>query len=78
MWRAIFEALSQECEDALIFIDASIVKAHRAAAGSKREDWKNVLAAHKAVAQARFTRLQAPKGARCDWKSAVVNFMTAR
>jgi len=57
IWRGIFEALSQECEDALIFIDASIVKAHRAAAGSKKGNWQKVLAAHAAVAQVRFMRL---------------------
>ena len=57
IWRGIFEALSQESEDALIFIDASIVKAHRAAAGSKKGNWRKVLAAHAAVAQVRFTRL---------------------
>jgi len=33
VWRGIFEALAQECEGALIFIDSSIVKAHRAATG---------------------------------------------
>ena len=57
VWRGIFEALSQECEDALIFIGVSIVKAHRAAAGSKKGNWQKVLAAHAAVAQVRFTRL---------------------
>jgi len=57
VWRSIFETLAQECEDALIFIDASIVKAHRAAAGSKKGNWRKVLAAHAAVAQVRFTRL---------------------
>ncbi len=57
VWQAIFEALAQECEDALLFIDGSIVKAHRAAAGSKRGNFKRVLAAHAAVAQVRFTRL---------------------
>ena len=36
IWREIFEALASEHEDALVFIDSSIVKAHRAAAGSKR------------------------------------------
>ena len=56
VWRDIFEALAQESEDALIFIDASIVKAHRAAAGSKKGSWKRVLAAHEEVAQVRFTR----------------------
>jgi transposase len=35
VWRDIFETLAQECEGALIFIDSSIIKAHRAAAGSK-------------------------------------------
>ncbi len=57
VWRGIFEALSEECEDALIFIDGSIVKAHRAAAGSKKGHWQNVLAAHAAVAQVKFMRL---------------------
>lgn len=36
VWQGIFEALARECEDALVFIDSSIVKAHRAASGSKR------------------------------------------
>jgi transposase len=57
VWHGIFEALVQECEDALIFIDASIVKAHRAASGSKKGNWQKVLAAHAEVAQVRFTRL---------------------
>jgi len=64
VWQRIFEALAQECEDALVFIDASIVKAHRAAAGSKKGNWKNVLAAHEAAAQARFTQLWTPQDAR--------------
>ena len=34
IWRRIFEALATECEDALIFVDSSIVKAHRSAAGA--------------------------------------------
>jgi len=34
IWKGIFDALVEECEDALVFIDASIVKAHRAASGS--------------------------------------------
>ena len=55
VWRDIFEALAVECEDALIFVDASIVKAHRAASGSKRGNWQKVLAAHAVVAQAKFT-----------------------
>lgn len=36
IWREIFEALATECTDALVFIDSSIVKAHRAGAGAKR------------------------------------------
>ena len=34
VWKGIFDALAEECEDSLTFIDASIVKAHRAASGS--------------------------------------------
>ncbi len=56
VWRDIFEALAVECDDALIFIDASIVKARRAAAGSKKGSWRKVLDAHAAVAQVRFTQ----------------------
>jgi transposase len=56
VWKAVFDALAQEVEDSLIFIDSSIVKAHRAAAGSKRGNWQRVLDAHAAVAQVRFTR----------------------
>jgi transposase len=57
VWKAIFDALAHESEDSLVFIDSSIVKAHRAAAGSKRGNWLKVLDAHAEVAQARFTRL---------------------
>lgn len=57
VWKEIFDALTEQCEDSLVFIDSSIVKAHRAAAGSKRGNWKKVLAAHAEVAQVRFTRL---------------------
>jgi len=55
VWKGIFDALAEECEDSLIFIDASIVKAHRAASGSKKGNWRKVLDAHEAVAQAKFT-----------------------
>ena len=55
VWKGIFDALAEEVEDSLIFIDASIVKAHRAASGSKRGNWRKVLDAHEAVAQAKFT-----------------------
>ena len=57
VWRAVFDALAKQVKDSLIFIDASIVKAHRAAAGSKRGNWQKVLDAHAEVAQVRFTRL---------------------
>ena len=57
IWKGIFDALARESQDSLIFIDSSIVKAHRAAAGSKKGNWKKVLAAHAEAAQVRFTRL---------------------
>ena len=56
VWKAVFDALAQEVEDSLIFIDSSIIKAHRAAAGSKRGNWQKVLDAHGEVARVRFTR----------------------
>ena len=56
VWKAVFDALAQEAEDSLIFIDSSIVKAHRAAAGSKRGNWQKVSDAHAAAARVRFTR----------------------
>ena len=55
IWKGIFDALAQQGQDSLIFIDSSIVKAHRAAAGSKRGNWQKVLDAHAVAAQARFT-----------------------
>ena len=57
VWKAVFDALAREDEDSLIFIDSSVVKAHRAAAGSKRGRGQKVLDAHAAAAQVRFTRL---------------------
>jgi transposase len=57
VWKGIFDALAVEDIDSLIFIDSSIVKAHRAAAGSKRGNWRKVSDAHAVVAQVRFTRL---------------------
>ena len=47
VWQAIFDALAEEVENSLIFIDASIVKAHRAASGSKKRNWRKVLDAHQ-------------------------------
>ncbi len=57
VWKSVFDALAEEVKDSLIFIDGSIVKAHRAAAGSKRGNFSSVLDAHAEVAQVRFTRL---------------------
>ncbi len=56
VWQGIFEALARECKDALIFVDSSIVKAHRAAAGAKGGNWRRVSAAHAAAAAVRFTQ----------------------
>ncbi|PQA87595.1 transposase [Hyphococcus luteus] len=36
VWNGIFDALAEECEDSLVFIDASIIKAHRTVSDSKR------------------------------------------
>jgi len=57
VWQGIFEALAVECEDALIFVDSSIVKAHRAASGAKGGSFSKVLDAHAAAAAVRFTSL---------------------
>ncbi len=57
VWRDIFESLANDCRDALIFVDSSIVKAHRAAAGSKGGSWRKVSAAHAGAGAVRFTRL---------------------
>ena len=56
VWKNIFDTLADECEGSLVFIDASIVKAHRAASGSKRGSWRRVLDAHAEVAQVKFMR----------------------
>ena len=57
IWKGIFDVLAKERKDSLSFIDCSIGKAHRAAAGSKKGNWQNVLDAHAAIARVRFTRL---------------------
>ena len=57
IWKGIFDALAQECEDALVFVDASIVKAHRAASGSKRGRFLKLLVAHEEAARVRYTPL---------------------
>jgi len=53
VWKGIFDALAKKAEDSLLFIDTCIVKAQRAAAGSKGI-WRKVLDAHAATAQVRF------------------------
>jgi len=55
VWKSVFDALARQGEDSLVFIDSSIVKAHRAAAGSKKGNWKKVLDAHAVVARRKFT-----------------------
>lgn len=57
IWKGIFDALVEECEDALVFIDASIVKAHRAASGSKRGSFLKLLVAHEEAARVKFMPL---------------------
>ncbi|VAX05951.1 hypothetical protein MNBD_ALPHA03-493 [hydrothermal vent metagenome] len=58
IWGEMFEALAASCKDSLIFIDSTIVKAHRASAGALKKGayWANISAAHAAVAQVRFMR----------------------
>jgi len=55
LWRSLFAALASQNEDSLIFIDSSIVKAHRAASGAKGGNWRRISAAHAEAAQVRFT-----------------------
>ena len=52
--QAIFDALTDRCEDSLFFIDSSIVKAHRAATGAKGGNWRRISAAHAAAAPVKF------------------------
>ena len=47
VWKTVFDALAREVKDSLIFIDGSIVKAHRAAAGSKKGNFSSVLDASR-------------------------------
>ena len=57
LWRGIFEALANQCEDALVFVYSSIVKAHRSASGAKGGSFNKVLDAHAAVAAVKFMPL---------------------
>lgn len=56
VWGDIFDVLSRDCKDALVFVDSSIFKAHRAAAGAKGGSWNRVSAAHEGAGAVRFTR----------------------
>jgi len=58
LWGEMFEALAASCKDSLLFIDSTIVKAHRASAGAlkKGEYWANISAAHAGADRVRFTR----------------------
>lgn len=53
IWKGIFDTLAKEDEDSLVFIDASIVKAHRAVASAKKRGFAKVLDAHAAAARVR-------------------------
>jgi transposase len=55
IWKSIFDALAEDHEDSLFFIDSSIVKAHRAASGAKGGNWRRISAAHEEAARAKFT-----------------------
>ncbi len=57
IWKAIFDALADQNEDSLFFIDSSIVKAHRAAAGAKGGSWRRISAAHAEAARPKFMPL---------------------
>jgi|TARA_B100000809_G_C14866417_1_gene433860 transposase len=57
IWKAIFDALTDQNEDSLFFIDSSIVKAHRAATGAKGGNWRRISAAHAEAARAKYTPL---------------------
>ena len=54
IWKAIFDGLAEHSGDSLFFIDSSIVKAHRAAAGAKGGNWRRISAAHAAAAPVKF------------------------
>ncbi len=57
VWTGIFNSLAREGKNSLLFIDSSIVKAHRTASGSKGGSWRRVLAAHAEADQRKYMRL---------------------
>jgi len=63
VWKGIFDALTDECDSSLIFVDASIVKAHRAASGSRRgageRYWTLTQRSHKQSSRGRRPERQA-------------------
>ena len=76
--QGIFEALATECEDALVFVDSSIVKAHRCASGAKGGSFGKLSDAHEAVAAVRFTPAWRTWDDRCALTSQARKPMTAR
>ena len=67
IWGDIFEALAASCKDSLLFIDSTIVKAHRASAGAlkKGDYWANISATHAAVGRVRFTQPSMHRDCHC-------------
>lgn len=57
VWKDVFDALVKHNEDSLVFIDSTIVKAHRYASGGKKGSFRKVLAARAADEQRRYMSL---------------------
>lgn len=57
VWKAVFDALSQQCEESLAFIDSTVVKAHRCSSGGKGGSWSRVLAVREVAEQQRYMSL---------------------
>ena len=57
VWRSIFDALDRHNDDGLFFIDSSIVKVHRAAAGAKGGNRRRISVAHAETARVKYTPL---------------------
>lgn len=65
--RGIFEVLAASCKDSRLFIDSTIVKAHRASADARKKGdyWACISAVHSLAAQVRFTPLSIHRDCRC-------------
>ena len=57
VWKDVFDALVRHSENSLVFIDSTIVKAHRCASGGKKGSWSKVLAVRVADEQRRYMSL---------------------